>query len=231
MACSQHWTMISSGSQVSKFNRHFQAASYLTSLGLLSPLFLTFFDWTQSFSAFSLPLCGLLAFAVSSFSVLTLNIRIFQCLRSFSFFYWYSVPRLSHYASSFHYHLYADDSQMYNWSPLQIHISPWHLRCVWANSCRTLCDPFDYSPLDSSVHGILQTRILEWAAISSLGLMSKKAPRAQYAQTEFVISPSPQTWFFSSIICCGDPPPSHLHKVQTCIAADIFLSLLWCFPQ
>ena len=34
-------------------------------------------------------------------------------------------------------------------------------------SCPTLCDPMDCSPLGSSVHGILQARILEWAAISS----------------------------------------------------------------
>ena len=31
----------------------------------------------------------------------------------------------------------------------------------------TLCDPMDCSPLDSSVHGIFQARILEWVAISS----------------------------------------------------------------
>ena len=30
----------------------------------------------------------------------------------------------------------------------------------------TLCDPIDGSPPDSSVHGILQARILEWVAIS-----------------------------------------------------------------
>ena len=30
--------------------------------------------------------------------------------------------------------------------------------------CPTLCDPMDCSPLGSSVHGILQARILEWAA-------------------------------------------------------------------
>ena len=29
----------------------------------------------------------------------------------------------------------------------------------------TLCDPMDSSPPGSSVHGILQTRILEWIAI------------------------------------------------------------------
>ena len=31
-------------------------------------------------------------------------------------------------------------------------------------SCSTLCDPLDHSPPDSSVHGILLARILEWVA-------------------------------------------------------------------
>ena len=34
-------------------------------------------------------------------------------------------------------------------------------------ACLTLCDPADCSPPGSSVHGILQARILEWVAISS----------------------------------------------------------------
>ena len=34
-----------------------------------------------------------------------------------------------------------------------------------AQSCLTLCNPMDYSPRGSSVHGILQARILEWVAI------------------------------------------------------------------
>ena len=33
-------------------------------------------------------------------------------------------------------------------------------------SCPTLCDPMDRSPAGSSVHGILQARILEWGAFS-----------------------------------------------------------------
>ena len=33
-----------------------------------------------------------------------------------------------------------------------------------AQSCPTLCDPMDCSPPGSSVHGILQARILEWVA-------------------------------------------------------------------
>ena len=43
--------------------------------------------------------------------------------------------------------------------------------CVRAkspHSCPTLCNLMDYSPPGSSIHGILQTRILEWAAISCI---------------------------------------------------------------
>ena len=41
--------------------------------------------------------------------------------------------------------------------------------CVYvccAQLCLTLCDPVDYSPSSSSVHGISQARILELVAIS-----------------------------------------------------------------
>ena len=43
-------------------------------------------------------------------------------------------------------------------------------RCVCAKllqSCPALCDPIDYSLPGSSVHGILQARILEWVAMFS----------------------------------------------------------------
>ena len=35
------------------------------------------------------------------------------------------------------------------------------------HSCPTLFDPMDHSLPGSSVHGIFQTRILEWVSISS----------------------------------------------------------------
>ena len=38
--------------------------------------------------------------------------------------------------------------------------------CSVAQLCPTLCDPIDYSPPGSSVHGIRQARILEWVSIS-----------------------------------------------------------------
>ena len=37
--------------------------------------------------------------------------------------------------------------------------------CMHAQLCSTLCNPMDYSLPVSSVHGILQARVLEWVAI------------------------------------------------------------------
>ena len=34
--------------------------------------------------------------------------------------------------------------------------------CLVTQSCLILCDPMDYSPPGSSVHGIFQARVLEW---------------------------------------------------------------------
>ena len=46
-------------------------------------------------------------------------------------------------------------------------------------SCLTLCDPIDSSPPGSSVPGILQARILEWAAIPfSNACMLAKSPQS-----------------------------------------------------
>ena len=39
------------------------------------------------------------------------------------------------------------------------------LKVFVAQSCLTLCDRMDCSPPGSSVHGILQARILEWVAV------------------------------------------------------------------
>ena len=38
--------------------------------------------------------------------------------------------------------------------------------CLVAKSCPTVCNPMDCSPPGSSIHGISQTRILEWIVIS-----------------------------------------------------------------
>ena len=42
----------------------------------------------------------------------------------------------------------------------------WKMKVLFAQLCPTLCDPMDCIPPGSSVHGILQARILEWVVIS-----------------------------------------------------------------
>ena len=44
-------------------------------------------------------------------------------------------------------------------------IIAWKVKVLATQSCPTLHDPMDYSLPGSSVHGILQARILEWVAI------------------------------------------------------------------
>ena len=51
-----------------------------------------------------------------------------------------------------------------------------------AQLCPTLCDPVDYSPPGSSVHGILQARILEWVAISFSRGSSQLRDRTQVSR-------------------------------------------------
>ena len=50
---------------------------------------------------------------------------------------------------------------------LKVHPRPWlpH-EGELSQSCPTLCNPMDYSLPGSSLHGILQARVLEWVAIS-----------------------------------------------------------------
>ena len=51
------------------------------------------------------------------------------------------------------------------WIPYSVSLI--HVPAKLIQSCLTLCDSMDYSPPGSSVHGILQARILEWVAMSS----------------------------------------------------------------
>ena len=48
----------------------------------------------------------------------------------------------------------------------QTHTHIYIMKVLVTQSCLPLCDPMDCSLLGSSVHGIFQTRILEWVAIS-----------------------------------------------------------------
>lgn len=127
-----------------------------------------------------------------------------SCLRPFSLFTSYSVPRLAHYASGFRHHLYVDDLQM----------------CKAAHSRPRV--PFEIS-----------------------GLMSEKAHWAQCVKADtllvqcdimnvkaaFIMSPSPQTWFFAGIAWFGDPCSLTFAKFRLALEYDISLSLFRHFPQ
>ena len=56
----------------------------------------------------------------------------------------------------------SDTTERLNWTELNTCM---HAKAL--QSCPTLCDPVDSSPLGSAIHRILQARILEWVAISS----------------------------------------------------------------
>ena len=69
----------------------------------------------------------------------------------------------------------------------------WVSHCSVAQSCPTLCDPMNCSLPGSSVHGILQPRILEWVAIS----YSRGS-----SQPEYLMSPALTGVFFTTSAPC-----------------------------
>ena len=60
------------------------------------------------------------------------------------------------------------EGKMYGKSNMETYITMCKIYAAAAakslQSCPTLCDPIDGSPPGSSVHGIFQTRVLEWGA-------------------------------------------------------------------
>ena len=68
--------------------------------------------------------------------------------------------------------------------------------CVHAKSlqsCPTLCDPVECNPPGSSVHGILQARILEWVAMPfSRGSSQPRSPTLQADSLPFELPGKPK---------------------------------------
>ena len=56
-------------------------------------------------------------------------------------------------------------------------------------SCPTLCDPIDGSPPGSSVHGILQARILEWVAIFFSNAWKWKVKVKSLSRVRLLVTP------------------------------------------
>jgi len=57
------------------------------------------------------------------------------------------------------------------------------MKVLGSQSCPTLCGPMDCSPPDSSVHGILRARIVEWVAMLSSRRSSRPRDQTQLSCT------------------------------------------------
>ena len=57
-----------------------------------------------------------------------------------------------------------------------------------AQSCPTLSDPMDCSPLGSSVHGIFQATVLEWGAIAFCAADTRNHIIEYFLCTEHILS-------------------------------------------
>ena len=63
--------------------------------------------------------------------------------------------------------------------------------CLVTQSCPTLCDSMDCSPPGSSVHGILQARVLEWVVFPSPGIFLTQGSNLGPLQTGSLPSEAP----------------------------------------
>ena len=72
-----------------------------------------------------------------------------------------------------------------------------HVLCI-------LCNPMDCNPPDSSVHGILQARILEWVAFPSPGDLCKPGikPRSPTLQADSLLSEPPESPKLPKFVQC-----------------------------
>ena len=92
--------------------------------------------------------------------------------------------------------------------------------CEDAQSCPTLCNPMDCSPPGSSVHGILQARVLEWVAISFSRSSSWLRDRTRVSCT---VGRRFTTWATREVplLPCNTEVPMPLQRAQS----PTFLSL------
>ena len=108
-----------------------------------------------------------------------------------------------------------------------------------AQSCLTLCDPTDGSPLGSSVPGILQARTLEWVAISFPSAWKWKAKVKSLSRAWLLATPwtgahqaPPSMGFSRQEYWSGVPSPSprklldRTNYLAACSRVFMFILLL-----
>ena len=103
-------------------------------------------------------------------------------------------------------------------------------------SCPTLCDPIDGSPLGSSVPGILQAKILEWVAISFSNVRKWKVKVKSFSRVGLIATPGLQP---TRLLHPWDSPGKSTWVGCHCLLPDMhrgyqinvnlcFLQVCWC---
>ena len=107
--------------------------------------------------------------------------------------------------------------------------------CVRAKSlrsCPTLCDPVDQSPPGSSVHGILQARILQWVTMPSSRGSSRPRDRTHsllgllhWQEGSLPLSPpgKPEVATRQIKSFFYEDPPSHCKSCAGCCSQEFLL--------
>ena len=90
--------------------------------------------------------------------------------------------------------------------------------CLAAQSCSTLCDPMDCSSPGSSVHGILQAKILKWVAIPFSKGSSQPRDRTQVSCVEADSLPAePLERSLHSVYICHNFIKLHILNKYACL--------------
>ena len=104
------------------------------------------------------------------------------------------------------------------------------VKVLVAQLCPTLCDPMDCSPPGSSVHGILQTRILERVAIpfSRGSSLPGIEPGSPTQETDSLLSQPPgKTLLYSEGKPIRHQPPPRTSWNPTFIRRGCEFRLIW----
>ena len=107
-----------------------------------------------------------------------------------------------------------------------LHAARHLLCCAYSLSCVRLCDPMDSSLQGSSVHGILQSRILEWVAMPSSRGSSQSRDWTQVSHiagrffTIWAISKAQEYWIGYPIPSPGNLPDPEIEPGSPALQAD-----------
>ena len=104
-------------------------------------------------------------------------------------------------------------------------VSKWWWVCAESlQSCLILCDPMNYSPPGSSIHGVLEARILEWAAIPSSRGSSQPRDRTWVSYVSCI----GRQLFFSPLVPPTKPYlKKQVHNKSYATECVIWIQKLW----